>query len=233
MQCYLYSSFPEPSPDELVELVRRLVANQTDPLVAYLPAGNIKRHFVREMKGLLRGVAGVSAIKPEVHPLKRIHMILKQASVLLIPGGNTYLMAHRLHQIGIIPELRRRILGGLPLVTFSAGTVFCGQDILTTNDINCCSCTQFEALRLVPFNFNVHYPAALGDLQQERDERVAEYQHFHPHPVLALEDGACIQVSDGLLEVVGASVWSITNGVKEKCAHLRWQPVTGTEIATS
>jgi len=215
MQGYLFSSFPEPSPTVLAELVHRLVGDRDDPLVAYLPAGNIQRHFVREVKGFLRGVAEVSAIKPEVHPLRRIHSILERAAMLLIPGGNTYLMAHRLHQIGIVAELRQRILDGLPLVTFSAGTVFCGQDILTTNDINCCGCTQFDGLKLVPYNFNVHYPTLPGEAQQDRDERLEEYQFFHDLPILALEDGACIRVTENGLQVHG-EVWEFNHGLKDK-----------------
>jgi peptidase E len=215
MQCYLFSSAPEPSPAALVELVRALVGDRVDPLVAYLPAGNIQRHFVREVKAFLRGVAEVSAVKPEVHSIKRIHSILERADLLLIPGGNTYLMGHRLHQIGIVAELRRRILDGLPVVTFSAGTVFCGQDILTTNDINCCGCTQFDGLKLVPYNFNVHYPVLPGEEQQGRDERLGEYQSFHDLPVLALEDGAYIQITENGMQV-HSEVWEFNRGSKVK-----------------
>lgn len=232
MQSYLFSSFPEPPQAALVELVRSLSGDQANPVVAYLPAGNIKRHFVRQVKGFLRGVAEVSAIKPEVHTLKRAHSILDQATLLLIPGGNTYLMAHRLHQMGIVNELRQRVLDGLPVITFSAGTVFCGQDVLTTNDINCCGGTQFEGLKLVPCNFNVHYPGLPGDEQLDRDERLFEYQAFHDHPILALEDGACLRLSPDLLEVVSGSVWKFSGGVKEKLTTLRWLPDTGMEIAT-
>lgn len=215
MQCYLFSSAPEPSPAATVELVRRLIGGKTDALAAYLPAGNIKRHFVREVKGYLRGVAEVSAIKPEVHPLKRIHAILERADLLLIPGGNTYLMAQRLHHTGMVAELRQRILDGLPLITLSAGTVFCGQDILTTNDINCCDCTQFEGLKLIPYNFNVHYPASSIDAQQERDERLEEYQFFHEQPILALEDGACVRLTGTGIQVTDG-VWEFKRGSKVK-----------------
>ena len=222
MQCYLFSSFPEPAPTALVELVRSMVGDRADPLVAYLPAGNIKRHFVREVKGFLRGVAEVGAIKPEVHSLKRIHSILDQAAMLLIPGGNTYLMAHRLHQLGIVSELRQRLLDGLPLVAFSAGTVFCGQDVLTTNDINCCGCTQFDGLKLLPYNLNVHYPLSPEEAVQGRDERLEEYQSFHATPILALEDGARVRITENGIQVLG-DVWEFNHGLKVKCQEAGWK----------
>jgi peptidase E len=215
MQCYLYSSPPEPFPAAFAELVRRLVEEHPNPLVAYLPAGNIRRHFVRELKGFLRGVAEVGTIKPEVHSLSRVLAILDRAAMLFIPGGNTYLMAHRLHQLGLVSELRQRVLSGLPLVAFSAGTVLCGQDILTTNDINCCDCTQFDGLKLSPFCFNVHYPVSHVEAQQERDERLEEYLAFHDTPILALEDGAYLHLTEDELRVDG-NVWQFSHGQKAR-----------------
>jgi peptidase E len=224
MQCCLFSSAPEPSPSALVELVLRMLGERKHPLIAYLPAGNLQRHFVREVKGFFRGIAEVSAIKPEIHPIKRVLSILDHADLLLIPGGNTYLMAQRLHKIGLVGELRQRIVDGLPLVTLSAGTVLCGQDILTTNDINCCGCTQFEGLQLFPFNFNVHYPSSPIEAQQERDERLEEYQFFHDTPILALEDGACVQAGEHGLQT-SAGVWEFKHGLKVKRAEAEWQPL--------
>lgn len=218
MDCYLFSSFPEPSAERLVELVGRLVSDKANPIVAYLPAGNIKRHFVREIRGFLREVAEVKAFKPEVHPIKRLYALLDQANVLLIPGGNTYLLAHRLHLIGIVTELRQRVLDGLPLITFSAGTVFCGQDILTSNDINCCGCTQFAGLKLVPFSINVHYPSVPSQDQLDRDKRLNEYLEFYVNPVLALEDSACLHINTNVIEVVNGSAWMFSGGAKGEFA---------------
>lgn len=232
MQCYLYSSFPEPSQAVLVELVRNICGGKSEPVLAYLPAGNIKRHFVREVKGMLRGAAEVRAIKPEIHPLRHIHAILDQADMLLIPGGNTYLMAHRLHQIGIVTELRQRITDGLPLVAISAGSVFCGQDVLTTNDINACGCTRFAGLGLIPYNLNAHYPPMGDACQPERDERLFEYQQFHNQPILALEDGSCLHITDGKLEVMSGQVWKLSRGAKEICTALTWSAEGGIKIAT-
>jgi peptidase E len=219
----LFSSPPEPFPAALLDLARQLLAGKTAPLVGYLPAGSLERHFVREVKGYFRDIAEVSAMKPEVHTLARIRSLLRRADLLLIPGGNTYLMAHRLHAIGLLPELRQRLLDGLPLVTISAGTLLCGLDILTTNDINCCGCTQFSGLSLAPCNFNVHYPSLDGPEREERDQRIAEYQAFHPQPVLALEDGACLRLAPGHIQVLGGRVWKFVGGSKESCVDYRWQ----------
>jgi dipeptidase E len=206
-----------------VDLVREVLAGIQSPVIGFLPAGSLERHFVREVKGYFRGVAEVSAMKPAVHTPARMLSVLRQADLLLIPGGNTYLMAHRLHASGLLPELHQRILEGLPLVTISAGTVLCGMDVLTTNDINCCDCTQFSGLSLAPCNFNVHYPSLDGPEREERDERIGEYQAFHPQPVLALEEGTCLRLSPGNIEVLGGRAWKFMGGKKETCDGYRWQ----------
>jgi peptidase E len=212
MQLHLFSAAPDPFPDALLEIVRPLLTGADDPCVAYLPAGSLERHFIREAKAIFRGLAQVSAIKAETHSLKRTRSILERVTLLFVPGGNTYLMAHRLYALGIVAELRQRIVAGLPLVAFSAGTVFCGQDILTTNDINCCGCIQFAGLGLLPCNFNAHYPSEEGLERERRDERLGEYMAFHDTPVLALEDSAYVRVLDGKLEVVRGGVWEFRRG---------------------
>ena len=197
MELHLLSSLAEPFPAALAEITASLLQGNRDrqPAVAYLPAGAVHRHFVRETQAALRGIAQVIAVKVEAHPARRLQEALRRADLVYMPGGNTYLMAQRLHAAGAMPLLKRRLQEGLPLLALSAGCVLCGLDILTTNDINCCGCVHFDGLGLVGLNINVHYPGGDSRLQQERDERLGEYQLFHPHPVLALEDGAYLRVS--------------------------------------
>jgi peptidase E len=197
MELHLLSSLEEPYPAALAEITASLLQGirNRQPVVAYLPAGAVQRHFIRETQAALRSLARVIAVKVEAHPPRRLQEALALADLLYIPGGNTYLMGQRLHAAGAMPLLRQRLQEGLPLLALSAGCVLCGLDILTTNDINCCGCVHFGGLGLAGMNFNVHYPGEDRALQQERDERLGEYQIFHPHPVLALEDGAYLRIS--------------------------------------
>jgi peptidase E len=102
----------------------------------------------------------------------------------------------------LFPSLRRKIEGGLPLAAFSAGTVLCGPNILTTNDLNMVPTTHFDGLNLTPFNFNVHYA---DDVQ--RDNWLIEYQIFHDNPILMLEDGAYVRVSGKAVTLVRGGAW--------------------------
>ena len=220
IQLHLFSTPGEGGIEYIFEVARSILQGQSAPLVAYLPAANTHRRWIRETKAAFRGLATVTAINVETQPIGRILAILDRAALLYIPGGNTYLMAHRLHHFpkwpggeGLMSELRKRILAGLPLIGFSAGAVLCGPEVLTTNDINCCGCTTFEGLNLVSFNLNTHYPAEPGEARQARDDRLQEYLTFHPgRTVLAMEDGAYIKVIDGEVQVVEGHVWTAEQG---------------------
>ena len=54
---------------------------------------------------------------------KEIEDILRRAALVYVPGGNTFLLNHRLHVSGIMPYLRKKVQAGLPFVGFSAGMI--------------------------------------------------------------------------------------------------------------
>jgi dipeptidase E len=213
----LLLSYPgEPFLTDILFAAREMLVGVEVPQVAYLPATAQDRHFVRETKHAFRGLAEVRAIKPEIHSTTAMQRVLDRASLLYIPGGNTYLAAQRLHAAGWMDELRQRIQDGLPLVAFSAGTVLCGVDILTTNDANECACATFNGLGLLPYNLNVHYPPTDGEERLARDARLHAYAVSHPHSVLALEDGAVVRVTSDRVEIVRGIVWKFENQKKER-----------------
>lgn len=215
MQLHLFSTPGEPFLADILAAAWQILAGRPEPLVAYLPAAAEDRHYVRETKNAFRGLAEVRAVKPEVHPVAHIRLVLNRAALLYIPGGNTYLAAYRLHTAGLMDELRRRILDGLPLVAFSAGTVLCGADILTSNDLDKYGCTNLSGLGLAPYNFNVHYPVVDGEERQARDARLHAYAASHQRAVLALEDGAHVRVAQDQVEVVKGPVWKFDAHKKE------------------
>ena len=225
MELHLFSTSGEHDIEFILEACSSILEGLPGPVVAYLPAASVHRRWVRETRAAFRGLAQIVAINPETHPPERIRAILDQASMLYIPGGNTYLLSQRLHacllperggsgglgSVTLLAEIRARLRASLPLVAFSAGAVLCGVDILTTNDINCCGCTQFDGLGLLPFNLNVHYP---GDdaTRQARDERLQEYLAFHPGIVVALEDGAYLRVLGEEISLIRGTAWRLERG---------------------
>jgi dipeptidase E len=212
MQLHLFSTPGEPFLQDVLNTARELLAEKNNPLVLYLPAAAVERHFIRETQAAFRGMARVIGIKIESASPSRFQEALAQADLLFIPGGNSFLMAHRLHVAGVVSDLRERILAGLPLVAFSAGTVLCGPDVLTSNDDNDCGCTNFDGLGVVPFNFNVHVPTGSGPEREERQARLQAFSRQHRRSVLALEDGAYVRVLDRQVDIVRGNAWWVEAG---------------------
>ncbi len=104
------------------------------------------------------------------------------------------------------PYLRKKVQSGLPLVGFSAGTILCGPNILTANDMNTVATSYFDGLNLSPFNFFAHYPLdAYG--QSVHDQWLADYHFFHDNPVIVLSDGAHVKVDGKKTILVQGEAW--------------------------
>jgi dipeptidase E len=188
--------FSTPGDDirDIVEASRPYLEDKDDPTVAYLPLASLYvERWLEEAERAFKGLARLETVNAELMAQKEIEDIIRRASLVYVPGGNTFLLNHRLHVSGVMPYLRKVVQTGLPLVGFSAGMVLCGPNILTSKDINTVETPHFDGLKVSPFNFVAHYPLdAYG--QSVKDEWLADYHFFHDNPILMLCDGAYVKV---------------------------------------
>lgn len=212
MRLDLFSTPGEPLLHDLVDACRAELQRLTDPVVAYLPAAAVGSLWTEYTSEAFKGVADVRLIDLDGMTVAEIADVLDQASMLYIPGGNTFRLSHRLSLRGLTEDLKGRVRAGLHLASFSAGTVLCGQDILTTGDANDCGTTAFAGLALTGFNFHVHFPTQDGPERDARFERLRQTHARHPHPVLALEDGAHLRIRCEHIELVAGRCWRFNPG---------------------
>jgi dipeptidase E len=200
---HLFSTPGDEGIDWIVEASRSYLERHRDPLLAYLPLASLSAdRTLEETRRAFRGLAHVEPISTETMELPQMEALLRGAAMAYIPGGNTYLLNHRLHISRLFPYLRKKLEAGLPLVAFSAGVVLCGPNILTSNDLNMLPTPHFDGLNLTPFNFNVHY---LDDAS--RDNWLIDYQAFHDNPVILMEDGAYFHVRGKDARLVRGQAW--------------------------
>jgi dipeptidase E len=214
MNLHLFSS---PGRDDMrfvLDASRPILEGKDQPVLAYLPAASLSNRYLDYVEKNYRGLASVESLDTELMALPEMEAVLRRAALLLIPGGNTFLLNHRLHVSKLIPYLRRKIADGLPVVAFSAGTVLCGPNILTSNDINMVDTAYFKGLEAIPFNFNVHYPDD-PVAQASRDDWLSDYPAFHDNPVILLTDGAYVKVEKNETRLVCGEAWILRPG-KEK-----------------
>lgn len=194
MSLHLFST---PGRDDLhyiIEASRPHLQSKDEPVIAYLPLASLYAEKWREMnESAFRGLGQVVEVNAELMTQREIETIIRDAALVYIPGGNTFLLNHRLHASGVMPYLKKKIQSGLPVVGFSAGMIVCGPNILTSKDLNTVPTTFFDGLNATPFNFLAHYPKdAYG--QSVLDDWLRDYHFFHENPVIMVCDDAYIKV---------------------------------------
>jgi dipeptidase E len=199
-----------------VEASRPYLKDKDDPSVAYMPLASLYAERWLELnEKSFRGLARLETVNAELMTQKEIEDILREAALVYVPGGNTFLLNHRLHISGVMPYLRKKIQSGLPFIGFSAGMILSGPNILTTSDMNTVETPHFGGLNLVPFNFFAHYPDdAYG--QSVHDAWLGDYHFFHDNPVLLLSDGAYVKVDGKKTTLVRGEAWSLRKGEEKE-----------------
>jgi dipeptidase E len=204
MELHLFST-PGPGLDItwVLDACREVLRDRREASIAYLPQASLDaQKWLRETQRVFRDVARIDMIDTETTDLPDMEAILRRAALAYIPGGNAFLLNHRLHASQLAPHLRKKVQNGLPLVAFSAGAVACGPNILTSNDLNLIPTTHFNGLALIPFNLNVHY-----DDGAERDDWLSDFRSFHDDPVIMLADGAYLKISGKVTALVRGEAW--------------------------
>lgn len=215
MNLHLFSS-PGDNIRYIVEASRPHLEDKDDPIIAYLPFASLYAEKWQEFnQQAFKGLARLETVNAELMTQKEIEEVIRRASLVYIPGGNTFLLNHRLHVSGILPYLRKKIQAGLPLMGFSAGMIVCGPNILTSKDMNTVETTHFDSLNVSPFNFFAHYATDTYG-QSVHDDWLADYHFFHDNPVIMLSDGAYVKVEGKKTTLVRSEAWILRKDSEKK-----------------
>ena len=215
MNLHLFSTPGQDDIRYILEAARLYLEDKDDPVIAYIPAASLGGTYQEYTEKAFRGLARVATINTELMTLPEMEAIIRTAALVYIPGGNTFLLNHRLRISNIMEFLRKKVMAGLPLIGFSAGTVLCGPNILTSNDINTVESTYFSGLNVLPFNFNCHYPED-EIVRLEKDNWLGEYHVFHDNPVVMLADGAYVRVEGKKTQLVQGQAWILRKGQEKQ-----------------
>ncbi len=121
------------------------------------------------------------------------------AEAVFVGGGNSFRLLKRLRAVEALDELRTRVLAGVPYLGASAGANLACPTIRTTNDMPIVDPGSFEALGLIPFQVNAHYPDTepSDPLQGDtRQRQIAGFLEENDVPVLGMREGTWLRVSD-------------------------------------
>jgi peptidase E len=210
--------FSIPGKDDLqniIEASRPYLEDRPDARIAYLPLASLfAERWLDITQEAFKNLASVDLINTETMTLPEMQDILRRAAVLYIPGGNTFLLNHRLHISKLMPYLRK-LVQTMPVVAFSAGTILCGPNILTANDLNSVGTPYFEGLKAVPFNFFVHYGED-AYLQALHDNWLVDYHVFQDNPVVIMSDNAYVKVDGKKVSLERGDAWILGRGQEKE-----------------
>ena len=134
------------------------------------------------------------------------HMI-RNAQAICVGGGNTFALAKKMQEQGLMQAIRKKIAEGTPYVGWSAGSNVCCPTICTTNDMPIVQPESFKAIGAVKFQINPHYLDANpeGHAGETREQRILEYIEANPRRwVVGLREGCMLHVEGEKMELIGS-----------------------------
>ena len=141
-----------------------------------------------------------------VHRAADPRKAIREAEAICVGGGNTFALAKKMQEQGLMTAILRKIKEGTPYVGWSAGSNVCCPTICTTNDMPIVEPATFTAAGLVPFQINPHYTDAHpdGHAGETREQRLLEYVEANPCMTVAgLREGCILRVENGRIELIG------------------------------
>ena len=142
-----------------------------------------------------------------VHHEKNPRRAILDAEAICVGGGNTFALAKKMQEQGLMTAILRKVKQGTPYVGWSAGSNVACPTICTTNDMPIVEPQSFKAVGAVKFQINPHYLDANpeGHAGETREQRILEYIEANPRRyVVGLREGCMLRYCDGHLELIGS-----------------------------
>ena len=204
-----------------------LISNSTNPGEPYLdyPKNNIKSFLGnKQVKSLFIPYAAVTfsfdAYEEKVserfreigHEIVSVHRFsdpvaaVKEASAIVVGGGNTWKLLKMIRDNKLIEPIRQKVISGTPYIGWSAGSNMACPTIRTTNDMPVVEPDSFSAFNLIPFQINPHYLDAnpVGHAGETREQRIEEFIEANPGIYVAGLREGCMLLRENLkLNLIG------------------------------
>lgn len=174
--------------------------------VAFVPFA--KREVQAHTSVVANALAPLDVVVTGVHEHDCPRRVVDAADAIFVGGGNTFRLLAALYRLDLMTAIRRRCAAGAGYVGTSAGANIACPTARTTNDMPIVQPPTLQALDLVPFQINAHYPPREDGgphLGETRDQRIAEFLQENDVAVLGLREGSWVAVHDDQAVIGGVA----------------------------
>ncbi|MCZ8353417.1 MAG: dipeptidase PepE [Cyclobacteriaceae bacterium] len=192
--------------------VKQFLETKAVKSVVFIPFAAVTFSMDEYAKITQDAFASIGFNLQSIHSTKQSEELIKQAECIVIGGGNTFALLHRLHESGLMTLIQEKVAQQTPYIGWSAGANLACPTIRTTNDMPIVQPPSFQALNFIPFQINPHYHelSLPGQGGETRIERLNEFITFNPQvAVLGLPEGMLLERETNklLLKGKGEAKW--------------------------
>ncbi len=174
--------------------------------IAFVPYAAVTFSYAEYERRVAARFAELGIRVRSVHRAVDPARAIRRAEAICVGGGNTFALAKKMQEQGLMQVIRDRIRAGIPYVGWSAGSNVCCPTISTINDMPIVEPRSFRAIGAVKFQINPHYLDAnpAGHAGETREQRILEFIEANPRRwVAGLREGCMLRYEDDRLELIG------------------------------
>ena len=192
-----YLAYPMPRIGEFLRGIRE---------VAFVPYAAVTFSYADYERRVQARFSELGIRVRSVHRAADPAAMIRRAEAICVGGGNTFALAKKMQEQGLMQAILRKIKAGTPYVGWSAGSNVACPTICTTNDMPIVQPESFRAIGAMKFQINPHYLDANpeGHAGETREQRILEYIAANPRRwVVGLREGCMLRYEEGRLELLG------------------------------
>ncbi len=193
-----YLAYPMPRIEEFLRGVKE---------VAFVPYAAVTFSYAAYERRVQERFAQLGIRVRSLHRAADPAAVIRRAEAICVGGGNTFALAKKMQEQGLMEAIRSRVKAGIPYVGWSAGSNVACPTICTTNDMPIVEPDSFRAVGAVKFQINPHYLDANpeGHAGETREVRLLEFIAANPRRyAVGLREGCMLHYENGRLELLGS-----------------------------
>ena len=167
-----YLAYPMPRIGEFLRGVRE---------VAFVPYAAVTFSYADYERRVQARFSELGIRVRSVHRAADPAAMIRRAEAICVGGGNTFALAKKMQEQGLMRAIRNRVKAGVPYVGWSAGSNVACPAISTTNDMPIVEPESFRAVGAVKFQINPHSTPIPRDMPARR-ARCACWNSSQPIP---------------------------------------------------